>query len=149
MKQLAPGPLMIDIAGTRLDDLDRERLCHQLVGGMILFFRNYENPGQLAALTGGIRPACALRTWSPWIMKRGGVQRFREGFTRLPAMAALGRLSDRQGPGSRAEAARRVGYVLAAGLPLHAASTFVYPGPRSGAGPSRVIGDHAFIASRK
>ena len=36
MKHLALGPLMIDIAGTRLADLDRERLCHPLVGGIIL-----------------------------------------------------------------------------------------------------------------
>ena len=46
-----PGPLMIDIAGTELTDLDREHLCHPLVGGIILFSRNYANPGQLASLT--------------------------------------------------------------------------------------------------
>ena len=103
MKQLAPGPLMIDIAGTRLTDLDRERLCHPLVGGVILFTRNYENPVQLAALTAGIH---ALRT--PLLIavdhEGGRVQRFRDGFTRLPAMAALGRLWDSQ-PAAAIEAA--------------------------------------------
>ena len=41
MKQIPLGPLMIDITGTELTDLDRERLCHPAVGGIILFARNY------------------------------------------------------------------------------------------------------------
>lgn len=53
--QLTPGPLMIDIAGLALTDLDRERLKHPLVGGIILFSRNYQCPEQLASLTAEIR----------------------------------------------------------------------------------------------
>lgn len=34
------APLIIDIAGTALTDIDRQRLAHPLVGGMILFGRN-------------------------------------------------------------------------------------------------------------
>ena len=45
MKQILLGPLMIDITGTELTDLDRERLCHPAVGGIILFARNYAPPG--------------------------------------------------------------------------------------------------------
>ena len=53
------GPLMIDIAGTELNDLDRGRLCHPLVGGMILFSRNYASPEQLTRLCAEIH---ALRS---------------------------------------------------------------------------------------
>ena len=91
MTHLPLGPLMIDIAGTALTDLDRERLCHPLVGGIILFTRNFADLGQLSALTAEIH---ALRTPQLLIAvdhEGGRVQRFREGFTRLPSMATLGK----------------------------------------------------------
>ena len=141
MKQLAFGPLMIDIAGTRLADLDRERLCHPLVGGIILFSRNYENPEQLEALTSEIH---ALR--SPFLIavdhEGGRVQRFRDGFTRLPAMATLGQLWDRQ-PEAARDAARHVGYVLAAELRSRGVDYSFTPVLDLDYGPSRVIGDRA------
>lgn len=141
MKQLALGPLMIDIAGTRLGDLDRQHLCHPLVGGIILFSRNYENPGQLQALT---REIHALR--SPFLIavdhEGGRVQRFREGFTRLPAMAALGRLWDQQ-PEAALDSARQVGYVLAAELRSRGVDYSFTPVLDLDYGPSRVIGDRA------
>src|SRR5574343_1385948 len=143
MKQLPLGPLMIDIAGTELTDLDRERLCHPLVGGIILFSRNYANPQQLGALTAAIH---ALR--SPALLiavdhEGGRVQRFREGFTRLPAMAALGRLWD-QDSARGCEAARQVGYVLAAELRARGVDYSFTPVLDLDYGPSRVIGDRAF-----
>ena len=142
MKQLPLGPLMIDIAGTRLSDLDRERLTHPLVGGVILFTRNYESPGQLEALTRDIH---ALR--SPLLIavdhEGGRVQRFREGFTRLPSMATLGRLWDQQ-PAESLEAARQVGYVLAAEQRARGVDYSFTPVLDLDYGPSRVIGDRAF-----
>jgi beta-N-acetylhexosaminidase len=143
MTHLALGPLMIDIAGTELSDLDRQRLCHPLVGGIILFTRNYANPEQLAALTGEIH---ALRSPSLLIAvdhEGGRVQRFREGFTRLPAMAALGRLWDRA-PASGLDAARQVGFVLASELRARGVDYSFTPVLDLDYGPSRVIGDRAF-----
>ena len=84
------GPLMIDIAGLALDDTDREVLRHPLVGGVILFSRNYADRAQLAALCAELH---ALRT-PPLLIavdhEGGRVQRFRSGFTELPPMARLG-----------------------------------------------------------
>ncbi len=143
MKQLPYGPLMIDIAGTRLSDLDRERLCHPLVGGIILFTRNYADPEQLAALTAEIH---ALRN-PPLLIavdhEGGRVQRFRDGFTRLPAMATLGRLWDKQ-PEAAAEAAQQTGYVLACELRACGVDYSFTPVLDLDYGPSRVIGDRAF-----
>jgi len=48
---MALGPLMLDVVGTRLADADKKRLSHPLVGGVILFSRNFEDVTQLKALT--------------------------------------------------------------------------------------------------
>ena len=53
--KLNPGPVVLDVAGHALTDEDRTRLRHPLVGGVILFARNYASPEQVAALTAEIR----------------------------------------------------------------------------------------------
>jgi beta-N-acetylhexosaminidase len=90
------GPVVLDVEGPRLTAADRDRLRHPLVGMVILFARNYRSPAELAELTGEIH---ALRDPSLIIAvdhEGGRVQRFREApFTRIPAMAELGRLWDK------------------------------------------------------
>lgn len=138
----SPGPLMIDIAGTELSDLDRARLCHPLVGGLILFSRNYADRRQLAELTAAVH---ALR--EPLLIavdhEGGRVQRFREGYTRLPAMRVLGQLHDRN-PADALAAARDVGFVLAGELRACGVDYSFTPVLDLDYGPSRVIGDRAF-----
>jgi beta-N-acetylhexosaminidase len=143
MMHLPLGPLMIDIAGTELTDLDRERLCHPLVGGIILFSRNYAGPEQLSILTNAIH---ALREPALLIAvdhEGGRVQRFRDGFTRLPPMAALGKLWDENQEAALA-ASRQIGYVLAAELRARGVDYSFTPVLDLDYGPSRVIGDRAF-----
>ena len=48
-------PLIIDIANTVLTDIDRLRLQHPLVGGLILFGRNWQNRAQLTALCHAVK----------------------------------------------------------------------------------------------
>ena len=84
------GPVMVDVEGFTLTDVEIARLSHPLVGGMILFARNYQSPEQLKALNAAIH---GLR--SPALMiavdhEGGRVQRFREGFTRIPPMRSIG-----------------------------------------------------------
>lgn len=143
MKELPLGPLMIDIAGTELTDLDRERLCHPLVGGIILFSRNYVDPVQLTALTAAIHELRSPALLIAVDHEGGRVQRFRDGFTRLPPMVALGRLWDSDAA-KGCEAARQVGYVLAAELRARGVDYSFTPVLDLDYGPSRVIGDRAF-----
>ena len=141
-KQLPLGPLMIDVAGLALSDADRQRLCHPLVGGLILFSRNYESPQQLDQLTAEVH---ALRSPALPIAidhEGGRVQRCRAGFTRLPAMRRLGELWDRDPP-TALLAARQVTYVLAAELRAHGVDLSFTPVLDLDWGRSSVIGDRS------
>jgi len=83
------GPLMIDVAGTELTADDIELLGHPLVGGVILFTRNYQNKEQLKALTASIKSIRDPELIIAVDHEGGRVQRFREGFVELPAVASL------------------------------------------------------------
>ncbi len=137
------GPLMIDIAGTALSDLDRERLSHPLVGGAILFSRNYQSPGQLEALCAEIHALREPRLPIAVDHEGGRVQRFREGFTHLPPMCRLGEWWQRDASAAL-EAARGIGYVLAAELRACGVDFSFTPVLDLDWGRSSVIGDRAF-----
>ncbi|MBS0347303.1 MAG: beta-N-acetylhexosaminidase [Proteobacteria bacterium] len=133
---------MLDVVGHEVTAEEREVLQHPLVGGVILFARNYAEPEQLRALTAAIR---AVR---PGLVisvdhEGGRVQRFREGFTRLPAMRRFGGLWDSDPAAARA-AARQAGLVLAAELRAHDVDLSYAPVLDLDYGVSTVIGDRAF-----
>lgn len=143
MKSMPLGPLMIDIAGTELTDLDRERLCHPLVGGIILFSRNFTDVVQLEKLATEIHGLRSPRLLIAADHEGGRVQRFRQGFTRLPAMSALGAAWE-QDPESALNKARQVGYVLAAELRARGVDLSFTPVLDLDYGCSTVIGNRSF-----
>ena len=137
------GPLMIDIAGKSLSDTDRLRLCHTLVGGVILFTRNYESPAQLATLCADIHAVREPKLPIAVDHEGGRVQRFHAGFTRLPAMRKLGEWWDAE-PQAALDAARAIGFVLAAELRARGVDFSFTPVLDLDWGRSGVIGDRAF-----
>jgi beta-N-acetylhexosaminidase len=83
------GPLMLDVQGSALSQEDREILSHPLVGGLILFSRNYEEPSQIQALTKDIRESAKSDILIAVDHEGGRVQRFRDQFSKVPAMGSL------------------------------------------------------------
>ena len=139
------GPVVIDVAGLELDDEDRRRLQHPLTGGVILFSRNYASPEQLRRLAADIH---ALREPALVICvdhEGGRVQRFREGFTLLPPMRALGKVWSDNAQHAR-HLAHEVGFVLAAELRARGVDLSFTPVLDVDHGSSSVIGDRAFHA---
>ncbi|MBX3693251.1 beta-N-acetylhexosaminidase [Dokdonella sp.] len=88
--------LIIGIHGKTLNDDDRIWLSSPQVSGVILFTRNYANLDQITTLIDDIRMERPDDPFLICVDQEGGpVQRFREGFTRLPALARLGEIFDR------------------------------------------------------
>ena len=154
---LEHAPLIIDVAGTELTADDRRRLAHPLVGGVILFTRNWDSRAQLAALCAAIKRVRADLLIA--VDHEGGrVQRFRtDGFTALPPMRALGAMWMDDGKGTKAtpaqpgsgamraqNAATATGYVLAAELRACGVDFSFTPVLDLDHGDSQVIGDRAF-----
>ena len=140
---LQRGPVMVDVAGLSLTEQEKTRLRHPLVGGVILFRRNFQDIEQLKALTAEIR---SLR--SPALLiavdhEGGRVQRFLAGFTRLPPMSVLGALWQQDEAAARA-AAENVGTVLAAELRACGIDLSFTPVLDLDWGRCAVIGNRAF-----
>ncbi len=140
---MALGPVMMGIAALQLRAEERELLQHPLIGGVILFSRNYESPEQVTALTAEIH---SLRTPKLLVAvdhEGGRVQRFRAGFTELPAVAQLGKCFD-TAPKMARELAELSGWLMAIELRAVGIDFSFAPVLDLGRGICEVIGDRAF-----
>ncbi|MEK8088219.1 beta-N-acetylhexosaminidase [Thermithiobacillus plumbiphilus] len=137
------GPIMADVAGLSLSAEERERLLHPMLGGIILFGRNCETPEQVVALVAEIK---SLRSPSLLVgidQEGGRVQRLRAGVTRLPAMARLGEVFDRDAA-QGLELAQQTGQLLGMEMRSLGIDLSFAPVLDLGLGVSSVIGDRAF-----
>jgi beta-N-acetylhexosaminidase len=144
---LPPGPVIVDIAGPELSKQEKKRLRHPLVGGVILFARNFQDRATLCRLTADIRDARRSRN-EPLLIavdhEGGRVQRFKsDGFTVLPPMRRLGEIWNRDALAAM-RLATETGYVLAAELRACGVDLSFTPVLDLDYGVSSVIGDRAF-----
>lgn len=137
------GPIMLDVVGTELTADDIRRIQHPLVGGVILFKRNYTSNAQLKALTASIHQVRQPPLLIAVDHEGGRVQRFRDGFTKIPPMREFGKIWD-QNPKQAKALALNAGWILAAELRAHGVDFSFTPVLDMDYGDSLVIGDRAF-----
>ena len=137
------APLIIDVAGLTLTKQDRQRLKHPLVGGIILFARNWQDRAQLSSLCADIKQV--RKDLLICVDHEGGrVQRFKtDGFTHLPTMRTLGNLWMKDAM-KATNAATACGYILASELRACGVDFSFTPVLDLDFGESSVIGDRSF-----
>ncbi len=135
------GPVVCDIAGLKLEAHEAKRIAHPMVGMVILFTRNYQNRDQLTQLCADIHAA------KPGVLigvdhEGGRVQRFREGFTPIPAMRLFGQAYEAD-PEAAARSITAAGYVMAAELRACGVDFTFAPVLDLDWGKSEIIGNRA------
>lgn len=134
---------MVDVGGQELTAEDREVLAHPLVGGVILFTRNYRDHEQLKALCDDILALRDPRLLLAVDHEGGRVQRFRVGFSRLPAMRSFG-TRHCENPAIALDEARTAGLTIGRELSAFGIDLCFAPVLDVDHGVSGVIGDRAF-----
>ena len=140
---MSMGPVMVDLQGLELQADEHEMLQHPAVGGVILFSRNYESPQQVRELAQRIHAVRQPPLMVAVDQEGGRVQRFRNGFFRLPP---VGRLGDRYDQDARKalNLAREAGWLMASEVLAVNVDLSFAPVLDLNTGVSEVIGDRAF-----
>ena len=129
------GPIMLDVAGLTLAQDEMEKLNHPNTGAVILFSRNYQNPEQVIELINSIRVARNGNLLIAVDQEGGRVQRFQQGFTRLPPASRYA-----ESP----ELAQSAGWLMAAELLAVGVDFSFAPVLDIDCGVSEIIGNRSF-----
>ncbi|MCZ8061417.1 beta-N-acetylhexosaminidase [Silanimonas sp.] len=136
--------LIFGIAGTELTAQERDWLQHPQAAGVILFKRNFASRQQVTELAAAIREAAPRQQLLCVDQEGGRVQRFVEGFTKLPALAPFGPLHDRD-PGAALRLAHEHAWLMASEVRAIGLDLSFAPVVDLGRG-NLAIGDRAFHA---
>jgi len=137
------GPVMVDIDAYELNEDDKRLLAHPQVGGVILFSRNFHSLGQLVNLVQSIQAIKTPRLLIAVDQEGGRVQRFKDGFTLLPAMRRFGELYDND-QAHALELATQCGWLMASEVCSTGIDISFAPVLDLDKDISSVIGDRAF-----
>ena len=137
------GPLMVDLEGTAISETEKNLLLKPEVGGIILFTRNFESVEQLTALVDEIHQLRTPKLLVAVDHEGGRVQRFHEGFSRIPAAAMYARVAKNNLEKSR-QLAENAGWLMAVELRACGIDFSFAPVLDLAHGLSGVIGDRAF-----
>lgn len=137
------GPLMVDLEGTAISQIEKELLQKAEVGGVILFSRNFESIEQITALVEEIHRLRTPKLLVAVDHEGGRVQRFHEGFSRIPAAAAYAKVAKNDLQQAR-QLAQNAGWLMAIELRACGIDFSFAPVLDLSHGLSGVIGDRAF-----
>ena len=126
---------MLDVAGLTLTQTEKEKINHPNTGAVILFSRNYQDPEQVTELINAIRAARNGDILIAVDQEGGRVQRFQQGFTRLPPASSYA-----QNP----ELAEPAGWLMAAELLAVGVDFSFAPVLDIDCGVSEIIGNRSF-----
>lgn len=129
------GPIMLDVAGLTLTEHEKDIIDHPNTGAVILFARNYQDPGQVTQLIASIRKARNGQILIAVDQEGGRVQRFQNGFTRLPPACCYA---------DAPELAETAGWLMAAELLAVGVDFSFAPVLDIDCGICQVIGNRAF-----
>ncbi|MFZ2168657.1 MAG: beta-N-acetylhexosaminidase [Methylococcaceae bacterium] len=129
------GPVMLDVEGLTLAQHEYEKINHPNTGAVILFSRNYQNPEQITELINSIRAARQGDILIAVDQEGGRVQRFQNGFTRLPPASSYA-----QAP----ELAEAAGWLMATELLAVGVDFSFAPVLDIDCGVSEIIGNRSF-----
>ena len=137
------GPLMVDLEGSTINETEKVLLMQPEVGGIILFSRNFESVEQITALVSEIHNLRSPQLLISVDHEGGRVQRFHEGFSRIPAAAIYARVAKNDLDKGR-QLAENAGWLMAVELRACGIDFSFAPVLDLAHGLSGVIGDRAF-----